>query len=174
MSKETVDGCTAMADATADEVEEEKKPSKLPLILGVVGLLAGGGGGFFATYSGMIMGEEEGSKVVKDPGLPVAPLPKLEYIPLEPMIISVGRVSEGRHLRFGAQLEVAPEYKADVEALMPRIVDVLNGYLRALTIEDLDKPAALVRLRGQMLRRIQVVTGIGRVNDFLVMEFVLN
>lgn len=162
-----------MADATTNEVEEEKKPSKLPLILGVVGLLVGGGGGFFATYSGMLMGEES-KAVVEDPGLPEKPIAEFEYIAMEPMVISIGRVSEGRHLRFGAQLEVPPEYKADVEKLMPRIVDVLNGYLRALKLEDLDKSAALIRIRGQMLRRIQVVTGLGRVNDFLIMEFVLN
>jgi len=32
----------------------------------------------------------------------------------------------------------------------------------------------LLRLRSQMLRRVQVVTGEGRVRDLLIMEFVLN
>lgn len=163
-----------MSDATVEEIEDEAKPSKLPLVLGVVGLLLGGGGGFFLTYSGTVMGEDVEAQSVEDPGLPVEPLPELAYIPLEPMIISVGKVSDGRHLRFSAQLEVRPEYKADVEKLMPRIVDVLNGYLRALEMEDLDRSGALVVLRAQMLRRIQIITGVGRVNDFLVMEFVLN
>jgi flagellar FliL protein len=31
-----------------------------------------------------------------------------------------------------------------------------------------------MRLRGQMLRRVQAVVGEGRVNDLLVMEFVLD
>ena len=109
-----------MADATAEEVEEEPKSSKLPLILGIVGLLVGGGGAFFATYSGMILGDESGPKAVEDPGMPVEPLEDLAYIPLEPMVVSIGTLSEGRHLRFSAQLEVQPEYKADVEMLMPR------------------------------------------------------
>ena len=56
----------------------------------------------------------------------------------------------------------------------PRVVDVLNSYLRALEPSDLEANSILVRLRAQMLRRIQIVTGAGRVNDLLIMEFVLN
>ena len=58
--------------------------------------------------------------------------------------------------------------------LMPRVLDVLNTYLRAVEVRDLEEPAALARLRAQMLRRIQVVTGEGRVRDLLIAEFVLN
>jgi flagellar FliL protein len=50
----------------------------------------------------------------------------------------------------------------------------LNGYLRALEAGDLEDRSALTRLRGQMLRRVKMVTGRGRVNDLLIMEFVLN
>ncbi len=77
-------------------------------------------------------------------------------------------------MRFRAQLEVPSKYKADVETLLPRVVDVLNSYLRALETGDLTDPSALVRLRAQMLRRVQIVTGEGRVNDLLIMEFVVN
>ena len=58
--------------------------------------------------------------------------------------------------------------------LLPRILDVLNGYLRAVETADLENPSALVKLRAQMLRRVQIVTGEGRVRDLLVTEFVLN
>ncbi len=53
-------------------------------------------------------------------------------------------------------------------------MDILNGYLRAVDVRDLEDPSALIRLRAQMLRRIQIVTGEGRVKDLLIMEFVLN
>ena len=162
-----------MTNAEADDLEEEVKPSKLPLILALVALLAGGAGGFYATFSGMLLAPET-DPTLDDPGLPMSPLPEVAYLPLEPLVVSVGKVSDGRHLRFSAQLEVQPDHRAAVEKVMPRIVDVLNGYLRALTIEDLDKPAALVTIRAHMLSRIQTVAGFGRVTDFLVMEFVLN
>jgi flagellar protein FliL len=57
---------------------------------------------------------------------------------------------------------------------MPRITDALNTYLRALEARDLQQPAATVWLRAQMLRRIQLVTGEGRVRDLLITEFVFN
>jgi flagellar FliL protein len=77
-------------------------------------------------------------------------------------------------LRFSAQLEVAEAYKAEVELLKPRVMDVLNGYLRAVEVTDLENPSALFKLRAQMLRRVQIVTGEGRVRDLLIIEFVLN
>ncbi|MEO1000855.1 MAG: flagellar basal body-associated FliL family protein, partial [Pseudomonadota bacterium] len=57
---------------------------------------------------------------------------------------------------------------------LPRILDVLNTFLRALHPSDLEDPSALPQLRGHMLRRIQIVTGEGRVRDLLVTEFVIN
>ena len=56
---------------------------------------------------------------------------------------------------------------------MPRVIDVLNGYLRAVEPSILSAPDALTRLRAQMLRRVRMVVGEDRVNDLLVMEFVL-
>lgn len=77
-------------------------------------------------------------------------------------------------MRFRAQLEVDLENQVEVEKLLPRVVDVLNSYLRALEIEDLSDPMALPKLRAQMLRRINIATGQGRVRDLLIMDFVLN
>ena len=89
-------------------------------------------------------------------------------------MISLPPGASARHLRFAGQLEVTPEHAAEVSGLMPRVLDVLNTYLRAVEVRDLEEPAALARLRAQMLRRIQVVTGEGRVRDLLIAEFVLN
>ena len=152
--------------------------SKMPLIIGLVLALCGGGGGFFAVNKGIILGggseeihEQEKGQAAE--ALDVAPL-DLVFVPLDPLVISVRDQSGQGHLRFSAQLDVVPEYAIEVEALKPRIVDVLNGYLRAVTYAEMADPNALARLRGQMLRRIQVVTGEGRVKDLLIMEFVLN
>ncbi|MCZ4352887.1 flagellar basal body-associated FliL family protein [Roseovarius aestuarii] len=167
-----------MADADAIEGEAPKKSSKLPMIIGLTLALAGGGGGFYAAYSGLIPGfgaraVEEESLVAETHGTP-GEMPEVAYVPIEPMVISVGNGATGKHLRFRAQLEVSPVYQREVERLMPRVVDVLNTYLRALELADLADSTALVRLRSQMLRRIQIVTGGERVNDLLIMEFVLN
>ena len=54
------------------------------------------------------------------------------------------------------------------------MVDTLNTYLRAVDVADLAAPAMAVKIRAQMLRRVQIVTGEGRVRDLLISEFVLN
>lgn len=160
----------------ADDVVPENDPpkqSKLPLILGLVLALVGGGGGFYATWSGMILGSESKSHLEDDEAEAKDPFSDIAFVEIDPMVISIGATAERRLLRFRAQLEVPKDYQEDVTKVLPRVVDVLNSYLRALEISDLENQAALTRLRAQMLRRIQIVTGEGRVNDFLIMEFVL-
>ena len=101
-------------------------------------------------------------------------MPDVAFVAVDPLVVSLGFGAEARHLRFRAQLEVPSHHHSEVETLLPRVIDVLNSYLRALEVSDLADASALVRLRAQMLRRIQIVTGAGRVNDLLIMEFVLN
>lgn len=168
-----------MADVTADEVEPDKKGGKLPLIIGLVLGLVGTGAGFYATTSGLIpigaKADAQGDKaMVEDTGDSPAALPDIEYVDLTPIMITLSGDDAVSQLRFHAQLEVEAKYFSDVEKIRPRILDVLNGYLRALELSDLRDPLALTRLRGQMLRRIGIVAGKGRVRDLLVIEFVLN
>lgn len=169
----------AMAVAEDIEDEEPAKKSKLPLILGVVFALVGGGGGFFAVSSGMLLGsgddaEKEDHAEDHEAEEGAEALPPLAFVPLEPLTISLPSNTGNVLLRFRGELEVPPEYQEEVAAITPRIIDVLNGYLRAVDLVDLQDPTVLVRLRGQMLRRVQVVAGAGRVRDLLIMEFVLN
>lgn len=162
-----------MTDAVADAPQEAPKSSKMPLIIGIVAALAGGGGGFYAVYSGLILGPESPDHVSEGSEKPDA-LPDVAFVEIDPMTISLSPASHGRHLRFRAQLEVPSHSAADVQTLLPRVVDVMNGYLRALETRDIENAAALTRIRAQLLRRVQIVVGPGRVNDLLIMEFVLN
>lgn len=164
-----------MTAATDIDEDVPRKASKLPLLVGLILAVAGAGGGFFAVQSGIIGGgaskQEEAAKTSApddDKALAVA------FVAIDPLVISLPGTDGRTHLRFAAQLEVPPAYAAEVETIKPRIVDVLNGYLRAVDIAALEDPATLTRLRAQMLRRIQVVTGPGRVKDLLIMEFVLS
>lgn len=158
-----------MAELSDDAPAAPGKSLKIPLIIGLALAILGGGGGFYATHSGLILGEAEGTAVP----VPSA-LPDIVFVPIEPMLINLGAGANSRHLRFKSELEVARVHQPDVQKVLPRIQDVLNSYLRAVEMDDLENPAALVRLRAQMLRRIQIVTGEGRVRDLLITEFVLN
>lgn len=160
-----------MAEEEQAGEDTPKKRSKKPLFMGVFAAILFGGGGFYAAYSGLLPIGEQQEEVAEDS---VDPLPDVAFVSLEPMVISLGPESPNRHLRFRAELEVPSRYEADVTNIMPRVVDVLNGYLRAVDTRQFDEPAALIRLRAQMLRRVQIVVGDGRVRDLLVTEFVLN
>jgi flagellar FliL protein len=166
-----------MSEATeavpADATDRPKRGKGL--LLGLIAALALGGGGFYAVYGGLLdpagllaggggHGEEHGDGLLGD----------IAFVAMEPIMISLAPGASARHLRFGGQLEVEADAAPEVAALMPRILDVLNTYLRAVDVKDLEQPAAITRLRAQMLRRIQVVTGEGRVRDLLITEFVLN
>ncbi|WP_420861743.1 flagellar basal body-associated FliL family protein [Algirhabdus cladophorae] len=161
-----------MADETETPEEEPKKKGKMPLILGLVMAILFGGGGFYAVQSGMILGDGAGEEELSEKELEA--LPEITFLELDPLIVSLGPNSANSHLRFRANLEVEGAEKQNVETVLPRIVDVLNSYLRSVSVAELEDPRALTGLRSQMLRRIQIVTGPDRVNDLLVMEFVLN
>jgi len=162
-----------MADETEPEpTEEKKKGGKKGLIIGLLGALLAGGGGFYATYAGLILGAPAAA-ADHAPESDLPPLSEISFIALEPMVVSLGSAANAKYLRFSAQLDVDPASTEAVNMVLPRIVDVLNTYLRAVSEDELGKPAALERLRAQMLRRIQVVTEHGQVKDLLITEFVL-
>ncbi len=158
----------AKSDDAAEEAQ--KKKSRLPVVLGLVVMLALGGG-FYATYAGLVFGPADKHAAEASPQ--VEALPDIAFVPIEPLVISLG-AEPRRYLHFSAEIEVAKPFEADIVLILPRIVDVLNGYLRAVEVSDLEDPTALVRLRAQMLRRVQMVAGEGRVRDLLVTGFVIN
>lgn len=151
------------------DVEDAPKKKKGGLVIGLVLALVGGGGAFAFT-SGMLGGGDS----AETPAARANISDDLAFVPVQPMTVSVGQPSDRRHLRFRAELEVDSNGKSDVEKLLPRVVDVLNTYLQSLTIAEIEDPSALLTLRSQMRRRVDLVVGGDRVHDLLVMEFVLN
>ncbi|MEM1430956.1 MAG: flagellar basal body-associated FliL family protein [Pseudomonadota bacterium] len=167
----------AATDTSPPGESAPKKRGSLSSILIGLGLaLLLGAGGFYAAYQGVISvpGLSGGSTEKPEAAETDMSMEALEFLPLEPMVVSLGSPGRGRHLRFRAELETVPGRRGEVQSVMPRIQDTLNGYLRAIPIEELETPSALVRLRAQMLRRIQLVTPKGSVRDLLIIEFVLS
>lgn len=162
---------TDATDITPEDVPAEGGKSKKGLLFGFIGALILGGGGFYGVYSGMLDSVLGGKEPKKSEAEHVA---DVAFVPMEPVMISLAPGASAKHLRFGGQLEVVPGYAEEVTQVMPRILDVLNTYLRAVDVRDLEQPASIPVLRAQMLRRVQVVTGEGLVRDLLITEFVLN
>jgi len=171
-----------------EDVEEPKKKSK-GLLFGLIGAVLLGGGTFFGVYSGMVplpfgggeVEESHGGEVGEDgknehvdgenqvPGGPT-----YAFVPLEPLIISLGPEAKSKHLKVSITVEVVPGTEEAVLLVTPRINDVLNTFLRAVDEREFEIPRSMLRLRAQMLRRVQLVTPKDSVRDVLIQEFVLN
>lgn len=172
-----------MSEDTEIKEPNRKKGLLVPLLLGVILAAAGGGGGFWAVTQGPLaatpdadasVGDDAGEQGEEDEHLPDLAPTDVVFLELETLVISLGAAESSRNLIFSAALEVRPEHLEEVTQLTPRVQDVLNSYLRVIAISELSDPTSLARLRSQMLRRIQVVTGTGRVRDLLVTQFLVN
>jgi len=169
---------------------QPKKKSKAMLV-GLVGALVLGGASFYGVYSGMIplpFGGPEGmanpamsgghgaGAMAEHAGDTVDRVPYREaaFITMEPLVISLGATAKSRYLQVVLSIEVEPGSEAAVSAVTPRINDVLNTYLRAVDEREFEVPRAMMRLRAQMLRRVQLVTPPGAVRDLLIQQFILN
>lgn len=151
----------------ADEPIPKKPKLKLIFLmcLGLIGIA----GGFYTGWSGLL------SKAAAQPESVTSTTESFanySYIPVDPIIISLAQPAKSKHLRFRAELEVIPGFEAEVTQKLPRIVDVLNDYLRAVDVEDLEKKAIIYELKRNMLHRISLVVGTQKVNSILVLEFV--
>ncbi|WFE73201.1 flagellar basal body-associated protein FliL [Roseinatronobacter sp. S2] len=159
---------TATDTPASDGTDPSRKSRRGPIIIGLTGALLLGGGAFFAVYSGMILApSEQGKKSA-------AIAQDFAFIPIERITISLAPGSTSRHLQFAGQIEVEATSRTEIERLQPRFIDVINMYLRAVDPRDLAEPASLIRLRAQILRRLQTVAGQGHIRDFLITEFVLS
>lgn len=161
-----------MADVEQDPPQPGKKRFPVVLLL-IVCAVMGGGGFMFVTLDPLNLIPVPDGDPANTPA-PPAPIGAAAFIPLDPVLISLGPDARADHLRFAATLDVAPEYEAEVRAVLPRIADMFATYLRAVEPTMLEQPAALLTLRAQMLRRVSVIVGRERVHDLLITEFILN
>lgn len=165
-----------MANTNTPEIDasqNSRKPSKRLLLLSFCLCVIGAGGDFFAQSSGALdfnrnatlTGRVEAASQTR---------PDVAFVEIPTLIVTLPLNAKNNHLRFTALIEVPREHQKDVEFLMPRIQDILNGYLRALTAEDIEGPGALFKIRLHLFRRIAMVVGLGKASSLLVTEFILN
>jgi len=166
--------------ANTTEIDPPRSAGRLflPLMIGLALAALAGGGGYWAVTQGPLARDTPDDVMAApqtvDDASPVRPSSDIAFVPLETVIVTLGPEETGRHLIFTAELEVPTGAEVDVTRLRPRILDVLNSYLRVVSLNEFSDPTSLARLRAQMLRRVQVVAGPGQVNDLLVTQFVVN
>ena len=79
-----------------------------------------------------------------------------------------------RYLRLSVQLELksASDYAA-VEAVIPRVIDQFQTYLRELRVKDLRGSAGIYRLQMEMLWRVNQAAAPVKVKDVLFQEILI-
>lgn len=160
------------AAAPADgEAAGKKKLSgkKLLIILVPILLLAiGGGAAWFLGFFGPDKPQEE----VEAP--PPPPPPTAIYnLPDLLVNLSLAQRGRGNFIKLTASIEVVEADIPEFEDAMPRIIDTFVTYLRELRPEDLRGSAGLMRLREEMLVRVQAAARPARVTDVLFREMLV-
>ncbi len=134
-------------------------------------LLAIGGGAYFLFFSGS---DAKTMQMAAGEPLPVTP-PNITFYDVPDIIVNIQSAdSTPAYLKLSVSLELdSPEEKAGMVALQPRIVDQFQGYLRELRLDDLKGSAGVVRLKEELLRRINVAAAPYRVRDVLLKQMII-
>lgn len=146
---------------------------KLLMIAGgglLVLLLGIGAGLYFFVFSG----SSEQTETAAVPQFPATP-PQVAYFEVPDLIVNI-QTADGSsaYLKLSVELELySGDEKAGLQALMPRVVDQFQGYLRELRVDDIKGSAGIMRLKEEMLRRINVAAAPYRVRDVLLKEMIV-
>jgi flagellar FliL protein len=165
--------------APADGAEPKKKllSGKMLIIIGaavLLLLLGGGAGAYFLLFAGPKPAEQEAA-------LPEAEKPpegpqKTVYYNLPDLLVNLN-AGAGRRtsfLKLTLSVELRSVDDAGIfEANLPRIVDNFQLYLRELRPEDLRGSSGFLKLREELLTRVQLSAQPARVNDLLFKEMLV-
>ena len=139
---------------------------------GLVLVLGGGGAGlYFFVFSAP---KPDAKLAANQPSVPIAP-PQVAFYEVPDIIVNI-QSADGSpaYLKLSTSLELdTADEKAGMTALMPRIVDQFQGYLRELRIDDLKGSAGVLRLKEELLRRINVAAAPYHVRDVLLKEMIV-
>jgi flagellar FliL protein len=138
---------------------------KLMIIAGAAILLLGGGAAsyflFFAHHE---------PKVVAVPGKPAV------FVDLPDVLVNLSNpgVDRTQYLKVKIVLELPDQLMiAQIQPVMPRVMDAFQTYLRELRPSDLDGSAGLYRLKEELTRRVNASIAPSRINAVLFKEIVV-
>ena len=97
------------------------------------------------------------------------------FIEMPTMIVNLSE-EDGtpRFLRLTVQLELEnPDEASQIEAVMPRVVDQFQTYLRELRVKDLRGSAGIYRLQMELLWRVNQASAPVKVKDVLFQEILI-
>jgi flagellar FliL protein len=156
--------------------EEGKAPAKrkfsLKLILMAVGglvALGGIGGGGYYLFSG------DGTK--SEAATATNQIKPPVFMDMPEVLVNLSNTGGNEHtqyLKVKVVLELPnQELSAQIQPVMPRLMDTFQTYLRELRPTDLDGSAGLYRLKEELTRRVNAAIAPSRINAVLFKEIVI-
>jgi len=97
------------------------------------------------------------------------------FLEIPNMLVNLsGTDNQQRYLRLSVQLELSSQADLDaVKAVMPRVVDQFQTYLRELRVKDLRGSAGMYRLQTELLARVNAAAYPVEVKDVLFQEILI-
>ena len=144
---------------------------KMLIIIVPVLLLVIGGGGAGAYFFLFKKSDKEAGKAEDAPLTP----PKVAFSDMQDILVNI-QSNDGTpaYLKLGVSLELEDDaQKAAIQPLMPRITDQFQAYLRELRLDDLKGSAGVLRLKEELLRRVNVAAAPYHVRDVLLKEMIV-
>jgi flagellar FliL protein len=146
-----------------------KRRFSLKLIMmavgGLVGLTAAGGGGYFFLFHH------------STPAAAAVPVVKPPiFVDMPDVLVNLSSTGGERtqYLKVKIALELPDDaVSAQIQPIMPRLLDTFQTYLRELRATDLDGSAGLYRLKEELTRRVNAAIAPNRVNAVLFKEIVV-
>jgi flagellar FliL protein len=172
-------------DDKAEGAAEEGKKKGLGKILGllknkkvlmigapVLLLLLGGGGA--GAYFFLLKPSDADKKAVASQEIPLTP-PQVAFSDVPDILVNI-QSNDGTpaYLKLSVSLELDNDLeKTGMTALMPRLVDQFQSYLRELRLDDLKGSAGVLRLKEELLRRVNVAAAPYKVRDVLLKQMIV-
>ncbi len=146
--------------------------TRLMISAGALVVLIGGGAAGYFLFAGEKAKEQELADA--SAAQPIV-APTVAFYDVPEIIVNI-QPADGTpaYLKLGISLELASaEEKTGLQAVMPRVVDQFQAYLRELRMDDLKGSAGVLRLKEELLRRINVAAAPYRVRDVLLKEMIV-
>lgn len=174
-----------MAEDYDDEIEEGapvaaksgggKKKLIILVVLPLLLIVGAAAGAYFTGLADPVLAMlgGGGEKHAEEKAAADKPLAPPVFYELPEMLVNLnpGQGRRPSHLKIKVRLELAAAADTPkIEAMLPRIVDSFQVYLRELRVEDLQGAAGMYRLREELMMRVNRVAAPAKVNDVLFQD----
>jgi flagellar protein FliL len=154
-----------------------KLPLMMKLMVGggtLAGLLVIGGAAYFLMDSAPEEGEEAAAENVQTETAHL-PAEHAVFFDIPDIIVNIQSADTmPAFLKLAVSLELeGEEAKAAIEPVLPRVVDQFQSYLRELRVDDVRGSAGVMRLKEELLRRVNLAVAPTPVHDVLLKEMIV-